>query len=82
MTDQWPGYNEVHDWMQHLSVNHRKTYVDGIILTNTMERFRSMVKRAITGQHHHYAIEHAPAYNNEATYKVKACSALPARIWQ
>ena len=31
MTDQWPSYNAVRDWMQHLSVNHNKAYVDGII---------------------------------------------------
>ena len=82
MTDQWPDYNEVRDWMQHLSVNHSKTYVDGIIYTNTIEGFWSLVKRAITGQHHHYTSEHAPAYINKATYIVKSCGALPARLWQ
>ena len=82
MTDQWPGYNEVHDWMQHLSVSHNKTYVDGIIHTNTIEGFWSLVKRAITGQLHHYTIEHTPAYINEATYKDKSCGALPTRLWQ
>lgn len=69
MTDQWPGYNEVRDWMQHLSINHSKSYVDGIIHTNTIEGFWALVKRAISGQHHHYTMEHAPTYINEATYK-------------
>ena len=27
------------------------------------------MKRAISGQHHHYTIEHAHAYIDEATYK-------------
>lgn len=66
MTDQWPGYDEVRDWMQYLNVNHSKTYADGIIQTNTTEIFRSMVKRAIIGQHHHYTIEHAEMYIDEA----------------
>ena len=69
VTDQWPGYNEVRDWMQHLSVNHSETYVDGEVHTNTIEGFWSLVKRAIAGQHHHYTVEHAAMYIDEASYK-------------
>ena len=69
MTDQFPGYNEVRDWMVHKTVNHSIHYVDGITHTNTIEGFWSLVKRAIAGQHHHYTVEHAHAYIDEATYK-------------
>ena len=69
MTDEWRGYNEVRDWMRHLRVNHSKRYVDGEVYTNTIEGFWSLVKRAIAGQHHHYTVEHASAYIDEATYK-------------
>lgn len=69
MTDEWRGYNEMRDWMRHLRVNHKKRYVDGDIYTNTIEGFWSLVKRAIAGQHHHYSVEHAAAYINEAAYK-------------
>ena len=69
VTDFWAGYNEVRDWIKHLRINHSESYADGIIHTNTIESFWSLVKRAITGQFHHYTIEHAPAYIDEATYK-------------
>ena len=69
MTDQFAGYNEVRDWMMHFSVDHSKRYVDGAIHTNTIEGFWALVKRAISGQHHHYTVEHASDYINEAAYK-------------
>ena len=69
MTDAFPGYNEVSDWIKHLRINHSVAYVDGIIHTNTIESFWALVKRAITGQYHHYTVKHAPAYIDEATYK-------------
>jgi transposase-like protein len=70
VTDYWSGYNEVRDWMQHLRVNHSKEYVtaDGVH-TNTIEGFWALVKRAISGQHHHYTVEHAEMYIDEAAYK-------------
>ncbi len=70
MTDYWAGYNEVRDWMQHERINHSTgEYVDGMIHTNTIEGFWSLVKRAIAGQHHHYTVEHATMYIDEASYK-------------
>lgn len=70
VTDMWAGYNEVSDWMQHERVNHSIEFCrDGVFHTNSIEGFWSLVKRAVTGQHHHYTIEHAPAYIDEATYK-------------
>ena len=69
ITDQYPGYNEVRDWISHKRINHSKAYVDGNIYTNTIEGFWALVKRAISGQHHHYTLEHAEAYIDEATYK-------------
>lgn len=69
ITDYWTGYNEMRDWMQHLRINHSIEYVDGAIHTNTIEGFWALVKRAISGQHHHYTVEHAEMYLNEASYK-------------
>lgn len=69
ITDYWPGYNEVRDWMQHMRINHSKEYVRGDVYTNTIEGFWALVKRAISGQHHHYTVEHAHKYIDEATYK-------------
>ncbi len=69
ITDYYQGYNEVRDWIRHARINHSKAYVDGDIHTNTIEGFWALVKRAIAGQHHHYTIEHAEMYIDEATYK-------------
>ena len=69
VTDEFRGYNEVRDWMPHRRINHSKRYVDGDIHTNTIEGFWALVKRAISGQHHHYTVEHASMYLDEATYK-------------
>ena len=69
ITDQYPGYNEVRDWISHKRINHSKRYVDGTIHTNTIEGFWALVKRAISGQHHHYTLGYADRYIDEASYK-------------
>ena len=56
--------------MQHLRVNHSREYeTDDGVHTNTIEGFWALVKRAISGQHHHYTVEHAHTYIDEASYK-------------
>ena len=47
-------------------------YVDGIVHTNTIEGFWSLLKRAWYGQHHHYSKTHALAYVVEACFKYNA----------
>ena len=56
------------EWVPHFTVNHAVAYAQGLIHTNTIEGFWSLVKRAIFGQHHH-SKEHAAAYIIEACYK-------------
>ncbi len=69
ITDMYSVYNDAHDWISHKRINHSKRYVDGEIHTNTIEGFWALVKRAISGQHHHYTIEWADRYIDEASYK-------------
>ena len=69
VTDFYSVYNEVRDWIEHRRINHSRAYVDGIIHTNTIEGFWALVKRAISGQHHHYTVDHASMYIDEAAYK-------------
>ena len=70
ITDQYSGYNETRDWIYHERINHSKEYVrDGGIHTNTIEGFWALVKRAISGQHHHYTLDYADRYIDEASYK-------------
>ncbi len=69
VTDYFSGYNEARDWIYHERINHSIEYVDGHVHTNTIEGFWALVKRAISGQHHHYTVEHAGMYIDEASYK-------------
>lgn len=69
ITDEFKGYNRMNEWVPHFTINHAVQYVEGLIHTNTIESFWSLVKRAIFGSHHHYSREHAAAYIIEACYK-------------
>ena len=69
LTDEWGGYRRVGRTMNHAAVNHKVQYVDGLIHTNTIEGFWSLLKRAWYGQHHHYSREYMGLYVAEATYK-------------
>lgn len=69
MTDEFPAYRRMGEWVPHFTINHAVRYVEGLIHTNTIEGFWSLVKRALYGQHHHYSREHAAAYIVEACYK-------------
>jgi transposase-like protein len=69
MTDEYTGYNGMSRLMLHASVNHKVQYADGIIHTNSIEGFWSLVKRAWYGQHHHYSVKYMSLYISEACYK-------------
>lgn len=55
--------------MNHTTIDHSVQYVDGLIHTNTIEGFWSLLKRAWYGTHHHYSNSFALAYTIEACYK-------------
>ena len=69
ITDEFPAYNRMNESMYHMTINHSVSYVEGLLHTNTIEGFWSLVKRAVFGQHHHYTPEHTSAYIVEACYK-------------
>ena len=69
VTDEFSGYNRMGEWVPHFTINHAVAYAEGLIHTNTIEGFWSLVKRAIFGSHHHYSKGHAAAYIIEACYK-------------
>ena len=50
-------------------INHSERYADGLVHTNTIEGFWSLLKRAWYGQHHHYSNDYSAAYVAEACYK-------------
>ena len=69
ITDEYRGYRRMGEWISHMTINHAKAYVEGLVHTNTIESFWSLVKRAVCGQHHHYSREYAAAYLIESCYK-------------
>ena len=69
ITDQFPSYRRMRQGMRHATIDHAVRYADGLVHTNTIEGFWSLLKRAWYGQHHHYSRDHATAYVVEACYK-------------
>lgn len=69
MTDEFPGYDAMHKVMHHATINHKVSYSDGIVHTNSIEGFWSLVKRAYYGSHHHYSVKYMNLYISEACYK-------------
>ena len=69
MTDAWGGYRQMNRHMRHVTVDHSKQYVDGLVHTNTIEGFWALLKRAWYGTHHHYTDKHSIAYVVESCYK-------------
>lgn len=57
MTDEFPGYYGMSKVMEHATVNHQYEYSNGIVHTNSIEGFWSLVKRAYYGSHHHYSVK-------------------------
>ena len=69
MTDEYRGYNRISKQMRHATIQHTFQYVDGLIHTNTIEGFWSLLKRAWYGSPHHYSRKHAGAYVAGACFK-------------
>ncbi|MFN2375972.1 MAG: IS1595 family transposase [Candidatus Binatia bacterium] len=69
VTDEYKGYSRVGAGRIHQTINHSVLYADGIIHTNTIEGFWSLVKRAWYGTHHHYSKKYMRLYIAEACYK-------------
>lgn len=54
----------------HKTVHHgRKEYVRGIVHTNSMESFWSLLKRGVMGTYHNVSAKYLPLYLNEFTFR-------------
>ena len=69
VTDEWAGYARLYQTASHAVIRHKQAYVDGIVHTNTIEGFWSLVKRAFYGSHHHYSPKFMPLFIGEACWK-------------
>lgn len=69
VTDEWSGYARLHKSANHAIIRHKRAYVEGIVHTNTIEGFWSLVKRAFYGSHHQYSRKFMPLFIGEACWK-------------
>lgn len=69
ITDEFSGYRRMGQWVPHETINHSKSYAQGLIHTNSIESFWSLLKRALFGSFHHFSREYASAYVTEACWK-------------
>ena len=71
-TDEHAGYQYLERWQQlpHETVNHREgEYVRGLVHTNNMESFWSLLKRGIVGTYHNVSKKYLPLYLAEFTFR-------------
>lgn len=69
-TDKDHAYRYVRRGMPHKTVDHgRGEYVRGIVHTNTIESFWSLVKRGVMGSFHHVSEEYMPLYLDEFSWR-------------
>jgi len=68
-TDQWIGYNSLHEKFVHDVVDHVETYVNGQVHTNGIENFWSLLKRTLKGTY--VAVEpfHLQRYVDEQVFR-------------
>ena len=78
ITDEFGGYRRVHESHLHATINHSVEYANGIVHTNTIEGFWSLVKRAWYGSHHHYSTKYMNLYISEASYKYNRRAGEPS----
>jgi transposase-like protein len=71
MTDNYAGYKGLKkEYKEHNVISHSNhQYVNGIIHTNTIEGFWSLLKRGIVGIYHHVSPEHLHRYCEEFEYR-------------
>jgi transposase-like protein len=68
-TDCFTAYRRMNKILPHVTVDHSKTYVDGIAHTNTAECFWALLKRGIVGQYHKVSRKYLPLYINEFSFR-------------
>ncbi|HEY6349988.1 MAG TPA: IS1595 family transposase [Candidatus Angelobacter sp.] len=76
-TDEWLAYDGLKGEYEHEVINHAEKYVDGLVHTNGMENFWSLLKRGLNGTYvsvepfhlFRYIDEQAFRYNNRGNKK-------------
>lgn len=81
ITDAYPGYRLVRQFMPHETISHSEWYVDGDIHTNTIESFWAILKRGIVGQYHKVSPRYLSRYITEFSYRYNYRKADPATLF-
>ena len=70
MSDEYRVYKNLREDYDHQVIRHnQKEYVDGIIHTNTIEGFWSLLKRSIVGIYHYVSADHLQKYIDESAFR-------------
>jgi hypothetical protein len=78
MTDSAPFYKKISGkFASHETVNHNvKEWARGGVTTNNVEGFFGVLKRGLTGTHHHVSPAHLHRYVNEFAFRFNNRSSL------
>ena len=69
-SDEHSGYRKLKDTFPHEIVHHTsKQYVDGVVHTQTIDGFCSLLKRGIMGSYHKVSRKYLPLYVAEFTWR-------------
>lgn len=68
ITDEYKPYKSFDEFIQHLTIDHSKEYSKGIVHTNTIEGFWSIIKNSIRGQYIVLSRKYLPLYLVQAQY--------------
>jgi transposase-like protein len=69
ITDEYSAYHPMRKFVIHAVINHRYSYADGEIHTNSIEGFWGLLKRGIVGQYHKVTLRHLHQYVTEFCYR-------------
>jgi transposase-like protein len=69
VTDEFPAYKSFDKIVEHLVINHKKGFSQGIVHTNTLESFFSIIKNSMRGQYIALSKKYLPLYLVEAQWK-------------
>lgn len=68
-SDEWKGYKMLKWYVPHQTINHSVTYSVGVIHTNTIESFWSLLKRGVIGAFHKVSVKHLHRYLDEFSFR-------------
>ncbi|MBI5326158.1 MAG: IS1595 family transposase [Ignavibacteriae bacterium] len=69
ITDEFPSYRAFDKVVEHMTINHKEAFAKGIIHTNTIEGFWSILKDGIRGSYNAISKKYLPFYLAEYSFK-------------